>query len=117
MLWLENIYRFFSVLSFQDTIAPRVVQGRSPIRIAYGDGGSRCRQGPTALRFPLSTFLDSSMVEHSAVNRRVVGSSPTRGVNDIRCLREISCNEVAGCPRREQTDSLCHGDIDEVDVG
>ena len=24
--------------------------------------------------------LDSSMVEHSAVNRRVVGSSPTRGV-------------------------------------
>ena len=28
----------------------------------------------------LSTFLDSSMVEHSAVNRVVVGSSPTRGV-------------------------------------
>ena len=26
-----------------------------------------------------STFLDSSMVEHSAVNRVVVGSSPTRG--------------------------------------
>ena len=25
-------------------------------------------------------FLDSSMVEHAAVNRRVVGSSPTRGV-------------------------------------
>ena len=25
-------------------------------------------------------FLDSSMVEHSAVNRVVVGSSPTRGV-------------------------------------
>ena len=25
-------------------------------------------------------ILDSSMVEHSAVNRRVVGSSPTRGV-------------------------------------
>ena len=25
-------------------------------------------------------FLDSSMVEHPAVNRRVVGSSPTRGV-------------------------------------
>ena len=28
-------------------------------------------------------FLDSSMVEHSAVNRRVVGSSPTRGVEKI----------------------------------
>ena len=26
-------------------------------------------------------ILDSSMVEHSAVNRRVVGSSPTRGVD------------------------------------
>ncbi len=30
-------------------------------------------------RMVLSLFLDSSMVEHSAVNRRVVGSSPTRG--------------------------------------
>ena len=28
----------------------------------------------------LKIFLDSSMVEHSAVNRGVVGSSPTRGV-------------------------------------
>ena len=27
-----------------------------------------------------SVFLDSSMVEHTAVNRDVVGSSPTRGV-------------------------------------
>ena len=29
-------------------------------------------------------FLDSSMVEHSAVNRGVVGSSPTRGVFWLR---------------------------------
>ncbi len=28
----------------------------------------------------LFIFLDSSMVEHTAVNRGVVGSSPTRGV-------------------------------------
>ena len=27
-------------------------------------------------------ILDSSAVEHSAVNRRVVGSNPTRGVED-----------------------------------
>ncbi|MDF2487274.1 MAG: hypothetical protein K0R46_3442, partial [Herbinix sp.] len=27
-----------------------------------------------------NVFLDSSMVEHTAVNRGVVGSSPTRGV-------------------------------------
>ena len=31
-------------------------------------------------------FLDSSMVEHPAVNRRVVGSSPTRGVSWWRCV-------------------------------
>ena len=31
-------------------------------------------------KVPASIFLDSSMVEHSAVNRGVVGSSPTRGV-------------------------------------
>ena len=30
---------------------------------------------------PLIIFLDSSMVEHSAVNRVVVGSSPTRGAH------------------------------------
>ena len=29
-------------------------------------------------------FLDSSAVEHSAVNRRVVGSNPTRGVNETK---------------------------------
>ena len=30
-------------------------------------------------------ILDSSMVEHAAVNRGVVGSSPTRGV---KCQRD-----------------------------
>jgi putative endonuclease len=29
------------------------------------------------------TFRDSSMVEHSAVNRRVVGSNPTRGARRV----------------------------------
>ena len=29
-------------------------------------------------------ILDSSAVEHPAVNRRVVGSNPTRGVNKAR---------------------------------
>ena len=29
-------------------------------------------------------ILDSSMVEHSAVNRVVVGSSPTRGVQGVK---------------------------------
>ena len=31
-------------------------------------------------------FLDSSMVEHSAVNRGVVGSSPTRGVFSYKAI-------------------------------
>ena len=30
--------------------------------------------------YNINIFLDSSMVEHTAVNRGVVGSSPTRGV-------------------------------------
>ena len=34
---------------------------------------------------PSRIILDSSMVEHTAVNRGVVGSSPTRGVK-IRLL-------------------------------
>jgi hypothetical protein len=30
--------------------------------------------------YNICAFLDSSMVEHTAVNRGVVGSSPTQGV-------------------------------------
>ncbi len=33
-------------------------------------------------------FLDSSMVEHSAVNRVVVGSSPTRGAKEAKLLKK-----------------------------
>ena len=39
----------------------------------------------SVLRVQPPMILDSSMVEHSAVNRRVVGSSPTRGV---KCQRD-----------------------------
>ena len=34
-------------------------------------------------------FLDSSAVEHSAVNRRVVGSNPTRGVENCKRLLTV----------------------------
>ena len=37
--------------------------------------------------YTVSVFLDSSMVEHSAVNRVVAGSSPARGVKHL--VREI----------------------------
>ena len=33
--------------------------------------------------------LDSSMVEHTAVNRGVVGSSPTRGVKQLKLLKSL----------------------------
>ena len=38
-------------------------------------------------------ILDSSMVEHTAVNRGVVGSSPTRGAGYLMSVREstIEC--------------------------
>ena len=32
-------------------------------------------------------FLDSSVVEHPAVNRQVVGSNPTRGASEKRTVR------------------------------
>ena len=43
----------------------------------------RCLSG--AVRKLPEVILDSSMVEHAAVNRGVVGSSPTRGV---KCQRD-----------------------------
>ena len=45
-----------------------------------------CGEFPDWRRFYLRyIFLDSSMVEHSAVNRVVVGSSPTRGAEYLVC--------------------------------
>ena len=41
------------------------------------------------LRFPI--FLSSSMAEHSAVNRVVVGSSPTWGANPVLCTVFFFC--------------------------
>ena len=43
----------------------------------------RIEDSSTVLRSN-TVFLDSSMVEHTAVNRGVVGSSPTRGVSQKR---------------------------------
>jgi hypothetical protein len=36
---------------------------------------------------PPTSFLGSSMVERSAVNRNVVGSSPTRGAKPFKYLQ------------------------------
>ena len=41
-------------------------------------------------------FLSSSMAEHSAVNRRVVGSSPTSGAIFIRTKRFAETSSKAG---------------------
>ncbi len=45
-------------------------------------GESRSGSLTINLRSKFIVFLDSSMVEHAAVNRGVVGSSPTRGVKN-----------------------------------
>ena len=38
----------------------------------------------------IRTFLSSSMAEHSAVNRRVVGSSPTWGaIKSFKCCKML----------------------------
>ena len=48
------------------------------------EGMSRAARGvgqePLQASYGVRIVLDSSMVEHAAVNRGVVGSSPTRGV-------------------------------------
>ena len=50
----------------------------SPMQKLYRELRSNSRIVNLRSRFTI--FLDSSMVEHAAVNRGVVGSSPTRGV-------------------------------------
>ena len=52
-------------------------------RAARGAG-----QGPLQASYGVRIVLDSSMVEHAAVNRGVVGSSPTRGVGEQEKDRE-----------------------------
>ena len=54
-------------------------------------------------------FLDSSMVEHSAVNRVVVGSSPTRGAvaaateaRKHQCLRAFYYKQKKENARKKQ---------------
>ena len=48
----------------------------------FGPEGTVPREGPEHLSDRREEMiLDSSMVEHSAVNRVVVGSSPTRGAH------------------------------------
>ena len=47
--------------------------------MAQWQGNAEKGMQDMATRARASTLLGSSMVEHAAVNRRVVGSSPTRG--------------------------------------
>ena len=55
----------------------------------------RIEDSSTVLRSN-TVFLDSSMVEHTAVNRGVVGSSPTRGVwrSGLRCEKRTQKEEA-----------------------
>ena len=64
----------------------------------------------------IQVILDSSMVEHTAVNRGVVGSSPTRGVKNFAterlakffCISELfSWINVKGKIRNEHQGFEC----------
>ena len=54
-------------------------------------------------------FLDSSMVEHSAVNRVVVGSSPTRGVFHRRNRKGSDCEKNRRRKRKTGEKIRLHG--------
>ena len=60
----------------------------------------RIEDSSTVLRSN-TVFLDSSMVEHTAVNRGVVGSSPTRGVRQSGIMCSASGGSKAGRSRTE----------------
>jgi hypothetical protein len=63
---------------------------------------------PSAPRFfrPSHTLLSSSMAEHPAVNRRVVGSSPTSGAR-FGCLRTRLLGPGGAGRRTKPQPSLC----------
>ena len=60
------------------------IHGTAGRRIHKADAlhraGTQWRRDEAVQKAIFNLILDSSMVEHSAVNRVVVGSSPTRGV-------------------------------------
>ena len=55
-------------------------------------------------------ILESSMVEHSAVNRRVVGSSPTRGVF-LYHLSEIAVRVLKADPEHRLYVRFMYGSV------
>ena len=79
----ERIHLFPSRTQKLSSLTPTIAGWQRPVkigscRIPLGDDGMR-----TTVRVPSHPyiFLGSSMAEHSAVNRRVVSSSLTRGAN------------------------------------
>ena len=63
----------------------------------------------------IAIFLDSSMVEHSAVNRRVVGSSPTRGV--LLYTNSCSCVIIRLLGQAVKTSPFHGGNTGSIPVG
>ena len=63
-------------------------------------------------------FLDSSMVEHSAVNRRVVGSSPTRGVKKRKpAMNKLPFSNVWLLGQAVKTSPFHGGNTGSIPVG
>ena len=63
-------------------------------------------------------ILDSSMVEHSAVNRRVVGSSPTRGVKKRKpAMNKLPFSNVWLLGQAVKTSPFHGGNTGSIPVG
>ena len=63
-------------------------------------------------------FLDSSMAEHSAVNRRVVGSSPTRGVKKRKpAMNKLPFSNVWLLGQAVKTSPFHGGNTGSIPVG
>ena len=62
------------------------VKWYSVLRVCPGQPGVR---GLLQASYGARIVLDSSMVEHAAVNRGVVGSSPTRGVKVNNLIQDL----------------------------
>ena len=85
-VWKEKIHNRIKISGDNGKREPPVPIPNTEVKPLSADGtwletARESRSSPDSKdngkQLPLSIFLSSSMAEHSAVNRRVVGSSPT----------------------------------------
>jgi hypothetical protein len=81
MLQLKKVENNFLVTlaEGQHRFPSRTRRLSPPAPMVLGEFPWESRSLPNLILINFHVFLDSSAVEHPAVNRRVVGSNPTRG--------------------------------------